>query len=432
MTQELIVQGGIPLQGSVRIKGSKNAGLPIIAASLLIDEPIVINEVPDLLDVRTMLSVVKSLGAEVAYSSSEETIRISAHGLQPIEPPVHDMQKMRASFLVLGPLLARFRQACISMPGGCAIGRRPVDLHLKGLEAMGVKFSISGGQIKGQADFLKGASIYLDYPSVGATENLMMAAALARGSTIIENAASEPEIVDLAGFLNSAGASISGAGTKRIRISGVKELGSTHYTVIPDRIEAGTFLLAAAITGGELKVENVLADHLKPLLAKLRETGIEVVEQEGEALVINGRSRPKCADLKTQPYPGFPTDLQPQFSTLLAVADGTSLVSETVFENRFRHLDGLLKMGARIQVEGNNAVINGVKRLSGAPLEAADLRGAAALIIAALFADGESKITGLEHFRRGYSNFEERLKSVGARIEVRQAEDSRAGLAMGY
>ena len=419
MIQELIVQGGIPLHGSVRVKGSKNAGLPIMAASLLIDEPVVIDEVPDLLDVRTMLSVVKSLGADVAYNPVSETVKISAHGLQPVEPPELEMQKMRASFLVLGPLLARFGKARLSLPGGCAIGTRPVDLHLKGLEAMGVSFSYSGGLVEGRTERLTGTSIYLDYPSVGATENLMMAATLASGSTTIENAASEPEIVDLANFLNSAGAKVRGAGTKTIRISGVKQLGGTRYAVIPDRIEAGTFILSAAVTGGDITVNNVLIDHLKPLLAKLRETGVETVEAGLAGIRVNGRVIKKCVDLKTHPYPGFPTDLQPQFMVLLALAEGTGLVTETVFENRFKHVSGLVRMGADIQIEGNCAVVQGAKKLSGAPVEASDLRGAAALVLAALSAEGTSTITGLEHLWRGYCGFEERLNSLGAKLVLK-------------
>ncbi|MBW6462853.1 MAG: UDP-N-acetylglucosamine 1-carboxyvinyltransferase [Firmicutes bacterium] len=418
MTQELIVQGGIPLHGSVRIKGSKNAGLPIIAAALLIDEPVVIEEVPDLLDVRTMLSVIESLGAVVDYDSNEERITINPKNLQSAEPPVDHMQKMRASFLVLGPLLARYGYARLSLPGGCAIGTRPVDLHLKGFEAMGVEFSYTSGLVEGKTGFLKGADVYLDYPSVGATENLIMAAVLAKGSTTIENAASEPEIVDLAGFLNSAGAKISGAGTKTIRINGVKQLGGTKYAVIPDRIEAGTFLLSAAVTGGEIIVNNVLAAHLKPLLAKMRETGVEIEETDLSAIRVRGSLDKKCVDLKTQPYPGFPTDLQPQFMSLLAASRGTGLVTETVFENRFRHIGGLLRMGADIQVEGSRAVVQGVKKLSGAPVEASDLRGAAALVLAALSAGGTSRITGLEHLWRGYSGFEDRLRSLGANLKV--------------
>ncbi len=431
MNYELVIEGGQPLHGSVKIKGAKNAGLPIIAASLLMDEPAVIEEVPDLMDVKTMLAVIKALGAEVNYNSQAEMIATNAINLQSAEPPEDLMRKMRASFLVLGPLLARFGHARLSLPGGCAIGTRPVDLHLKGLEAMGVEFSYASGLIEGKTSRLQGASVYLDYPSVGATENLIMAATLAKGSTTIENAASEPEIVDLAGFLNSAGARISGAGTKRIRITGVAQLGGTRYAVIPDRIEAGTFLLSAAVTGSEITVKNVLSDHLKPLLAKMRETGVEIDETDLSAIRIKGSKEKKCVDLKTQPYPGFPTDLQPQFMTLLALSGGSGFVTETVFENRFRHVDGLVRMGADIKVEGSRAVVQGVGKLSGAPVEASDLRGAAALVLAALTAEGITRITGLEHLRRGYSGFEERLRSLGASIKLESNAQLRREIASG-
>ncbi len=431
MNQEMIIQGGFPLKGTVRVKGAKNAGLPIIAGALLLDGPVIIDELPDLLDVRTMLDVISSLGVSLKYHSVEESVTIDNRNLQPVEPDEALMQKMRASFLVLGPLLARFGQARIALPGGCAIGSRPVDLHLKGLEAMGVRFAFAGGLVEGTCDRLHGADIYLDYPSVGATENLIMAAVLARGTTTIENAASEPEIVDLANFLNSAGARISGAGTKRIRITGVEQLGGTRYAVIPDRIEAGTFLIAAAVTGGELRVSNVLSDHLKPLLAKLRETGMELEEPDFGTIGIGSNGLVKAVDLKTQPYPGFPTDLQPQFMVLIALASGTGMVSETVFENRFRHISGLVRMGADIRVEGSQAVVQGVRKLSGAPVEATDLRGAAALILAALAAEGESRISGLEHFWRGYSAFERRLQDLGARLSLDQVNTGREGQAAG-
>ncbi len=414
---ELLIQGGIPLRGTVKVKGSKNASLPIIAASLLTSEPVIIEDVPDLLDVRDMLAVIKSLGSEVQYNAIDEIIHISTHSLEPLEPSRHKVQKMRASFLVLGPLLARFGQASISLPGGCAIGSRPVDLHLKGLTAMGVKFTVSGGLIEGKTNRLQGARIYLDYPSVGATENIMMAGTLARGTTVIENAASEPEIVDLAGFLNSMGARISGAGTKTIRIEGVKELGDTRYAVIPDRIEAGTLLLCAAVTGGDVTVTNVLPDHLRPLLAKLRETGISAEEVDYSAIRVIGSSKTRGVDLKTLPYPGFPTDLQPQFMVLLALSNGTSLVTETVFENRFMHVDGLRRMNANIQIEGNRAVIQGSSKLSGAPVKASDLRAAAALVLAGLAAEGTTVISSVDYLWRGYSCFEERLRKLGARLE---------------
>lgn len=414
---ELLIQGGVPLRGTVKVKGSKNASLPIIAASLLTSEPVIIEDVPDLLDVRDMLAVIRSLGSEVQYNAIDEIIHINTHSLEPLEPSRHKVQKMRASFLVLGPLLARFGQTSISLPGGCAIGSRPVDLHLKGLAAMGVKFTVSGGLIEGKTNRLQGAGIYLDYPSVGATENIMMAGTLARGTTVIENAASEPEIVDLAGFLNSMGARISGAGTKTIRIEGVKELGDTRYAVIPDRIEAGTLLLSAAVTGGDVTVTNVLPDHLRPLLAKLRETGISAEEVDYSAIRVIGSSQTRGVDLKTLPYPGFPTDLQPQFMVLLALSSGTSLVTETVFENRFMHVDGLRRMNANIQIEGNRAVIQGSGKLSGAPVKASDLRAAAALVLAGLAAEGTTVISSVDYLWRGHSCFEERLRKLGARLE---------------
>lgn len=414
---ELIIQGGIPLKGTVKVKGSKNAALPIIAASLLSAEPVVIEDVPDLLDVRDMLAVVGSLGAAVKYNNAEEKIEICTSDLEPVQPPRYLVQRMRASFLVLGPLLARFGRVSISLPGGCAIGSRPIDLHLKGLAAMGVNFTMAGGLIEGKTDRLHGARIYLDYPSVGATENIMMAAALAQGRTVIENAASEPEIVDLAGFLNSSGARISGAGTKSIRIEGVKDLGGTCYSVIPDRIEAGTFLIASAATGGDVTLTNILPEHLKPLLAKLRETGVSVEEVDYSSVRVEGSCQTRGVDLKTLPYPGFPTDLQPQFMVLLTLSAGTSLVTETVFENRFRHVDGLLRMNADIQIEGNRAVIQGKNKLSGAPVQASDLRAAAALLIAGLAAEGTTVIEAIDHLWRGYSCFEERLSDLGASLQ---------------
>jgi UDP-N-acetylglucosamine 1-carboxyvinyltransferase len=414
---ELIIQGGIPLKGTVKVKGSKNAALPIIAASLLSSEPVVIEDVPDLLDVRDMLAVVGSLGAAVKYNNAEEKIEIFTSDLEPVQPPRYLVQRMRASFLVLGPLLARFGRVSISLPGGCAIGSRPIDLHLKGLAAMGVNFTMASGLIEGKTDRLNGARIYLDYPSVGATENIMMAAALAQGRTVIENAASEPEIVDLAGFLNSSGARISGAGTKTIRIEGVKDLGGTCYSVIPDRIEAGTFLIASAVTGGDVTLTNILPEHLKPLLAKLRETGVSVEEVDYSSVRVEGSSQTRGVDLKTLPYPGFPTDLQPQFMVLLTLSTGTSLVTETVFENRFRHVDGLLRMNADIQIEGNRAVIQGKNKLSGAPVQASDLRAAAALLIAGLAAEGTTVIEAIDHLWRGYSCFEERLSDLGASLQ---------------
>ena len=330
---------------------------------------------------------------------------------------------------MLGPLLARCGKVRLSLPGGCAIGSRPVNLHLKGLSAMGANFNISGGCIEGETAGLRGAHIYLDYPSVGATENIITAATLAQGTTVLENAALEPEIVDLANFLNSMGAQVSGAGTTTIRIDGVDALGTTKHTIIPDRIEAGTLLLSGVISGGDVIVENVLPDYLKPLLAKLREVGAIVEEIEPSAIRVAAGGALKGVDLKTLPYPGFPTDLQPQFMALLALAEGTSIITETVFENRFRHVEELGRLGAQIKVEGHHAIIQGTRLLTGAPVSASDLRAGAALLLAALAAEGVTEISGIVHLRRGYSQLEDRLTRLGARIASgRQVSDRALGL----
>lgn len=414
----LIVEGGVPLRGRVRTNGSKNASLPIMAASLLSPELIQVEGVPDLLDIRTMVSVLEELGATVSYNPEKETVSVNARKVCHFEPPPNLVQKMRASVLVLGPLLARCGKVKLPLPGGCAIGTRPVDLHLKGLAAMGAEFSMLKGCIEGKTAGLKGSRVYLDYPSVGATENMIMAATLAEGTTTLENAATEPEIVDLANFLNSMGARVNGAGTTTVRIEGVSELGPAHYTVIPDRIEAGTLLLAAVITGGDLVVDNVLPEHLKPLVAKIKEAGGGIEEAGSSAIRAWSTGENVAVDLKTLPYPGFPTDLQPQFMALLAVSSGTSLVTETVFENRFRHVDGLVNMGAQIQIKSQHAIIQGRPSLTGAPVSASDLRAAAALLLAALIAEGETEINDAVHLWRGYSRLEERLIKLGARIRV--------------
>lgn len=415
---KILIQGGVPLRGTVKVKGSKNASLPIMAAALLTCEPVIINDVPELRDVRVMASVLEGLGAQVNYNPIIENVAICARHLNSWEPPASPMRQMRASFLVLGPLLARCRRARIALPGGCAIGNRPVDLHLKGLAALGIKFSMGSGVIEAVTDGLRGARIYLDYPSVGATENIAMAATLARGVTVIENTATEPEIVDLANFLNSLGARVSGAGTSTVRVEGVSELGGSDYTVIPDRIEAGTLLLAGVITRGEVAVENLLPEHLKPLLAKLTEAGA-LVEEIGPGVIrACCRSQTRAVDLKTMPYPGFPTDLQPQFMALLAVSRGTSLVTETVFENRFKHVQELQRMGAQIKISGHRAVIKGQERLTAAPVKASDLRAAAALVLAGLAARGVTEISEAAHLWRGYSQLEQRLRQLGANIKT--------------
>lgn len=422
----LLIRGGIPLRGKVQINGSKNACLPIIASSLLTGETAVIEGVPDLLDVRTMIAVLEDLGASVDYGQEQGILRIVSGEFPQASLPAELVGRMRASFLVLGPLLARRKKVCLPLPGGCAIGTRPVDLHLKGLTAMGATFNIVNGCVEGTTCGLQGARVYLDFPSVGATENIMMAATLADGKTILENAATEPEIVDLANCLNSMGAQVVGAGTARIRVEGVSRLKGTHHVVIPDRIEAGTLLLAGVITGGDVIVDRILPDHLKSLLAKLAETGA-VIEEVGPFAVRAAAGECSAAvDLKTMPYPGFSTDLQPQFMTLLALAEGTSMVVETVFENRFRHAESLNSMGARIQVEGRHAIVQGRPYLTGAPVIAPDLRGAAALLLAALAARGETELSGVHHLWRGYSGLEERLCLLGACIERVRVDPQRS------
>lgn len=428
--ETLIVEGGVPLRGKIRTNGSKNASLPIMAASLLSAETLHVEGVPDLLDIKTMVSVLEELGASVIYNPARETVTITPRRLHHFEPPAHLVQRMRASVLVLGPLLARYGHARLPLPGGCAIGTRPVDLHLKGLTALGAEFSMHKGYIEGRTAGLRGARVYLDYPSVGATENIITAATLAGGTTILENAATEPEIVDLANFLNSMGARVNGAGTTSIRIEGVSELGAACHTVIPDRIEAGTLLLAAVITDGDLVVENVLPEHLKPLVAKIKEAGGGIEEVGPSAIRAWSTGQLTAVDLKTLPYPGFPTDLQPQFMALMAVSSGTSLVTETVFENRFRHVDGLVKMGAQIQIKSQHAVIQGRPSLTCAPVTASDLRAAAALLLAALSAEGETEINEAAYLWRGYSRLEERLSKLGVRVRVLH-DDRYAAMAEG-
>lgn len=426
----LLIRGGVPLRGKIQVNGSKNACLPIIASTLLTRDTTIIEEVPDLLDVRTMIAVLEGLGAAVDYRQEQGLLRINSGDLSKTALPADLVGRMRASFLVLGPLLARKKVVRLPLPGGCAIGTRPVDLHLKGLAAMGAQFSIANGCVEGITGGLQGARIYLDFPSVGATENIIMAATLARGTTILENAATEPEIVDLANCLNSMGAQVVGAGTAWIRIEGVSRLGGTRHAVIPDRIEAGTLLLAGVITGGDLTVEHVLPDHLKPLLAKMTEAGAFVEEVGPTAIRAAANGRTAAVDLKTMPYPGFSTDLQPQFMTLLALSGGTSMVIETVFENRFRHIESLNRMGAQIQVEGRHAIVQGRPYLTGAPVVAPDLRGAAALLLAALAARGETELFAVHHLWRGHSRLEERLSLLGAQIE-RVAEEPEGAIKTG-
>lgn len=415
--EKLIVKGGNRLVGAVKTSGAKNAVLPIIAASILGTTPSHLDEVPMLEDVHTISEVLKCLGLVVECSPEKNVLDIDSTEITSYEAPYELVRTMRASFLVMGPLLARIGKARISMPGGCAIGARPIDIHLKGFEALGVKIEQGHGYIEASApEGLKGTSIYFDFPSVGATENIMMAASLAEGTTILENAAEEPEIVDLANYLNKMGAKIRGAGTDTIRIEGVDKLHGADYTIIPDRIEAGTYMIAAAMTGGDVVVENVLPEHQKPLIAKLREAGA-VVEEDIDKVRVIGKNPLKAVSIKTLPYPGFPTDMQAQMMAMMVIAEGRSKVTETVFENRFMHVVELNRMGAQISTEGRSAVIDGPCKLTGCDVRATDLRAGAAMILAGLVAEGTTRIGDLHHIDRGYENIVAKLKKLGADIE---------------
>ena len=414
--EKLIVKGGNRLVGAVKTSGAKNAVLPIIAASILGTTPSHLDEVPMLEDVHTISEVLKCLGLAVECSPEKNVLDIDSTEITSYEAPYELVRTMRASFLVMGPLLARIGKARISMPGGCAIGARPIDIHLKGFEALGVKIEQGHGYIEASApEGLKGTSIYFDFPSVGATENIMMAASLAEGTTL-ENAAEEPEIVDLANYLNKMGAKIRGAGTDTIRIEGVEKLHGADYTIIPDRIEAGTYMIAAAMTGGDIVVENVLPEHQKPLIAKLREAGA-VVEENIDKVRVIGKNPLKAVSIKTLPYPGFPTDMQAQMMAMMVIAEGRSKVTETVFENRFMHVVELNRMGAQISTEGRSAVIDGPCKLTGCDVRATDLRAGAAMILAGLVAEGTTRIGDLHHIDRGYENIVAKLKNLGADIE---------------
>ncbi|MCR4436412.1 MAG: UDP-N-acetylglucosamine 1-carboxyvinyltransferase [Clostridiales bacterium] len=412
-----IINAGKPLKGRVRVSGAKNSVLPIIAASLLTDGQSVFEEIPYLNDVRVMCDLLKSLGASVDFLENRTKLRIDPGRITNATTPYELVNKLRASFLVMGPLLAREGIARISLPGGCAIGSRPVDLHLKGLSAMGAEIVQEHGYIEARTKGrLKGGKIYLDFPSVGATENIMMAAVLANGQTIIENAAIEPEIVDLATYLTAMGADVRGAGTDTIKIMGVNSLKGSTHAVIPDRIEAGTYMVAAVITGGDVIIDNVVPDHLKPVSAKLREAGVEISEELTSIHVCAG-GRVKALDIKTHPYPGFPTDMQAQMTALMSKAEGTSMIIETIFENRFMHVSELKRMGANIKIEGRSAIIEGKQELLGAQVKATDLRAGAALVLAGLGAEGTTEIADIEHIDRGYVKIDEKLNALGADIK---------------
>jgi UDP-N-acetylglucosamine 1-carboxyvinyltransferase len=409
----IVVRGGNRLRGEVTAGGAKNAALPILMATLLTGERCTIRNVPPVVDVRTTLKLLAHLGADVERDG--ETVTVVATGLSRLEAKYELVKTMRASFLALGPLLARFGRARVSTPGGCAIGSRPVDLHLEGLQKMGARIRLLHGYVEAEADELRGARIYLDVPSVGATEHLLMVATLAKGTTTIEHAAREPEVVDLADVLSAMGARIDGAGEDVITVHGVDRLHGVDYRIICDRIEAGTFMIAAAMTDGDVQVHGARSDHLDALILKLREAGVEVHDEPGQVRV-RGNGRLGSIDVKTMPYPGFPTDLQAQVMAALTLADGRSVVSETIFENRFMHVHELIRMGADIKIEGNNAIVRGVENLSGAPVMATDLRASVCLVLAGLAAQGVTELSRVYHLDRGYARLEEKLASLGADI----------------
>ena len=413
---KIIIEGGCRLIGEVEISGAKNAVLPLMAASLLVDGWNTLRNVPRLRDIETFKTLLLYLGVELSEDPSSRILRIrTPDNIRP-EAPYELVKTMRASILVLGPLVARFRRARVSLPGGCAIGARPVDLHLMGLRKMGASVSLDHGYVVVDAKKLQGTKIYLDTPTVTGTENLMLAAVYAEGRTIIENAAMEPEVVELARALNMMGACINGAGTDTITIDGVRELNPMEYTVMPDRIEAGTFMVAAAMTRGNVLIKNCPIEHLDALTMKLREAGAEIKEEEDGVRVI-GEYPIRSVDIKTLPYPGFPTDMQAQVMAMMSVASGLSVITETVFENRFMHVGELRRMGADITVNGRNAVVRGVRGLSGAPLMATDLRASASLVLAGLVADGRTEVSRIYHLDRGYERIEEKLASLGAEIK---------------
>jgi len=408
------VRGGVSLRGEVNVGGSKNAALPLLFATLLTEGECRLERVPRLADVRTALRLLKELGAQSDWLSEHE-VAVTARTVRHLEAPYDLVKTMRASFLVLGPLLARFGRARVSTPGGCAIGTRPVNIHLEGLQQLGATIRLQQGYVEAEAKRLRGAHIVFEFPSVGATENLMMAATLAEGTTILENVACEPEIDDLAAMLNAMGARISGAGTSTITIEGVTSLHGVTHEVIPDRVEAGTFLIAGAITCGEVYVRGARADHLRAFLDKLQDAGV-TIEEKADGLIASCTGRPSSVDIITWPYPGFPTDLQAQMMALLALGDGRSLITETVFENRFMHAQELSRLGADILIRGNTAAVNGVAFLSGAPVMATDLRASVSLILAALAAQGTTEVSRVYHLDRGYEHVEEKFSQLGADI----------------
>ena len=423
--EQYVIKGGTPLVGEVTIAGAKNAALGILAAAVMTDKECIIENVPNVRDTKVLLQAIREIGATVRYID-EHTVSICGGTITNIDSLCVDdefIRKIRASYYLLGALLGKYRRSQVALPGGCEIGSRPIDLHVKGFRALGAEVVIDGGMITVSADQLIGKHIYLDTVSVGATINIMMAAVLAEGKTTIENAAKEPHIVDVANFLNSMGANIKGAGTNEIRIRGVKELSGTEYSIIPDQIEAGTFMMAAAATGGNILIKNVIPKHLEAISSKLTEIGATVEEYDDAVRVIGDREkRLGATQIKTQPYPGFPTDMQPQMAITLGLSEGTSVITENIFENRFKYVDELMRMGANIKVEGNMAIITGVDHYSGAYVVAPDLRAGAALVIAGLAAEGFTVVEDIKYIQRGYERFEEKLRALGGKIEIVETE----------
>jgi UDP-N-acetylglucosamine 1-carboxyvinyltransferase len=418
MMEQYVIKGGNPLVGEVTIAGAKNAALGILAAAIMTDEEVVVENVPNVRDTRVLLQAIEGIGARVNFID-EHTVRICGGTINPLADNCVDnefIRKIRASYYLLGALLGKYKKSSVALPGGCNIGSRPIDLHIKGFKALGAKVNIHSSMIHTEAEHLVGNHIYMDQVSVGATINVMMAAALAEGKTVIENAAKEPHIVDVANFLNSMGANIKGAGTDVIRIKGVQKLHGSEYTIIPDQIEAGTFMVAAAATRGDVIVKNVIPKHLESISAKLIEMGC-VIHESDDAVRVEARRRPIATHVKTLPYPGFPTDMQPQITVALGLASGISIVTESIFENRFKYVDQLMRMGANIKVEGSAAIVNGVERYSGADVSAPDLRAGAALVIAGLTADGFTTIDNIHYIERGYEDFDIKLRELGAQIE---------------
>jgi UDP-N-acetylglucosamine 1-carboxyvinyltransferase len=412
----LIIQGGIPLMGEIAISGAKNAALPILAATLLTDEPVVVSNVPHLHDITTTMELLGRMGSDLLVDE-RMSIEVRNHAIRECFAPYELVKTMRASILVLGPLLSRYGRADVSLPGGCAIGSRPVNLHIVGLSSMGAEIKVEGGYIRARAKRLKGVRLNMDLVTVTGTENLMMAATLAEGTTIIENAAREPEVVDLATCLNRMGASVEGAGTDTIRIEGVERLHGARHHILPDRIETGTYLVAAAMTGGNVKLKNTQAGLLDSVIGKLREAGASIDTDDTSISLRMANGRPLAIDVHTSPFPGFPTDMQAQFTALNCIAAGNGTITENVFENRFMHVQELLRMGANVRLEGNTAICQGVERLTSAPVMATDLRASASLVLAGLVAEGVTSVDRIYHIDRGYETIEEKLQQLGARIK---------------